>query len=72
MELRDPHIGAPLGKLLGVQVKSTESGKYIRETDRSFEYLLKLDDLVYWRTTENHRNIASYGVSRTVPPTGRR
>lgn len=51
IELRDPHSGAPLGKLLGVQVKSTKGGKYVRETDRSFEYLLKPDDLEYWRTT---------------------
>jgi hypothetical protein len=52
MELRDPKTGAPLGKLLGVQVKSTESGQYIRENDRSFEYLLKPDDLKYWRTSD--------------------
>jgi hypothetical protein len=51
MELRDPKSGAPLGKLLGVQVKSTKSAKYVRESDRSFEYLLKPDDLEYWRTT---------------------
>src|SRR5258707_10015690 len=49
IELRDPKSGTPLGKLLGVQVKATESGQYIRETDRSFEYLLKPDDLKYWR-----------------------
>ena len=49
IELRDLWGGAPLGKLLGVQVKSTESGQYIRETDQSFEYLLKPDDLNYWR-----------------------
>ena len=48
IELRDPKSGAPLGKLLGVQVKATETGRYIRETDRSFEYLLKPDDLKYW------------------------
>jgi hypothetical protein len=49
IELRDPKSGAPLGKLLGVQVKSAHSGQYIRENDRSFEYLLKPDDLKYWR-----------------------
>jgi hypothetical protein len=49
IELRDPKTGAPLGKLLGVQVKATDRGQYIRETDRSFEYLLKPDDLKYWR-----------------------
>jgi Domain of unknown function (DUF4365) len=42
---------APLGKLLGVQVKSTDSGQYARENDNSFEYLLKPDDLKYWRTS---------------------
>jgi hypothetical protein len=51
IELRDPKSGAPLGKLLGVQVKSTESGQYTRENDRSFEYLLKPDDLKYWRNS---------------------
>ena len=49
IELRDPKSGAPLGKLLGVQVKATASGQYVRETDRGFEYLLKPDDLAYWR-----------------------
>jgi hypothetical protein len=51
MELRDPHSGTPLGKLLGVQVKSTRSGKYVRETERGFEYLVRPADLEYWRTT---------------------
>lgn len=51
IELRNPHSGTPLGKLLGVQVKSTESSKYIREDDHSFEYLLKPDDLKYWRSS---------------------
>ncbi len=49
IELRDPKSGAPLGRLLGVQVKSTESGQYVRESDHSFEYLLKPEDLEYWR-----------------------
>ncbi len=51
IELRDPKSGAPLGKLLGVQVKSTESGGYIRENERGFEYLIKPDDLAYWRSS---------------------
>jgi len=51
IELRDPKTGAPLGKFLGVQVKSTERGRYIRETDHGFEYLLKPVDLKYWRST---------------------
>ena len=51
IELRDPYTGAPLGKVLGVQVKSTERGQYIREDDRGFEYLLRPDDLAYWRDT---------------------
>ncbi len=51
IELRDPKSCVPLGKLLGVQVKATGSGQYTRETDRSFEYLLKPDDLKYWRSS---------------------
>ena len=48
IELRDRKSGAPLGKLLGVQVKATENSQYIRETARGFEYLLRPDDLKYW------------------------
>lgn len=51
IELRDPKTGVPLGKMLGVQVKSTEGGRYARETDAGFEYLLKPEDLHYWQTT---------------------
>lgn len=49
LELRDSRSGKPLGKLLAIQVKSTAAGAYLRETDKNFEYLLKPDDLVYWR-----------------------
>ena len=38
IELRDRSTGTPLGKLLGVQVKSTCDRRYVRETDRQFEY----------------------------------
>jgi hypothetical protein len=51
IELRDPVTGTPLGRVLGVQVKSTASGQYIRETYHDFEYLLNPDDLTYWRST---------------------
>ena len=49
IELRDPSTHAPLGKLLGVQVKSTAAGQYPRETSDQFDYLLKPEDLAYWR-----------------------
>jgi hypothetical protein len=49
IELRDRRNGAPLGKLLGVQVKATADGKYVRETDQQFEYVLRAADLAYWR-----------------------
>jgi uncharacterized protein DUF4365 len=51
IELREPKSGAPLGKLLGVQVKSTASGQYIRESTEEFEYLLRPEDLRYWRNS---------------------
>ncbi len=47
IELRDRKSGAPLGKLLGVQVKSRAAGKYTSETDASFEYLVKPDERLF-------------------------
>lgn len=41
--------GQPTAKMIAVQVKSTRAGKYTSETDNGFTYLLKLDDLNYWR-----------------------
>ena len=49
IELRDPSTGVPLGKLLAVQVKATAAGQYLRETAERFDYLLKPEDLAYWR-----------------------
>ncbi len=49
IELRDRRTGAPLGKLLAVQVKAVTDGKYVRETDQQFEYVMKEADLAYWR-----------------------
>ncbi|SKA38665.1 protein of unknown function [Enhydrobacter aerosaccus] len=49
IELRDPKSGAPLGKLLAVQVKATKESQYLRETDKGFEYLLRPADLKLWR-----------------------
>lgn len=39
----------PTAKLIAVQVKATESSKYASENDKGFNYLLKSDDLEYWR-----------------------
>ena len=66
IELRDPKSGAPLGKLLGVQVKATESSQYIREAGRSFEYLLKPDDLKYWRGSNELCGIFGDGVNQAA------
>ena len=41
--------GQPLARMIAVQIKTTESGKYTTEDDRSFNYLLKSEDLAYWR-----------------------
>lgn len=49
MELRDPTTHAMLGRWVGVQVKTTEDGKYTAETEGKFEYLLDSTDLEYWR-----------------------
>ena len=41
--------GQPLAKMIAVQVKATESGRYASETDNGFSYLLRQADLDYWR-----------------------
>jgi hypothetical protein len=51
IEFRDPATGRMLGKTVAVQVKTTASGTYPREDKGGFEYLLKTDDLEYWRNT---------------------
>ena len=51
IEFRDPVTRKVLGKTVAVQVKTTAAGKYSREDDTSFDYLLKTADLEYWRDT---------------------
>ena len=41
--------GQPLAKMIAVQVKAKDSGRYASETDSGFSYLLKETDLEYWR-----------------------
>jgi hypothetical protein len=49
LELRDTQTGQMLAKWIGAQVKTTEAGTYIHEDEEGFEYLLRPDDLDYWR-----------------------
>lgn len=41
--------GKPLARLIAVQVKTTDAGKYTAESETGFSYLLKSEDLAYWR-----------------------
>ena len=41
--------GQPLARMIAVQVKATDSGKYTSEDDHGFSYLLKSKDFDYWR-----------------------
>lgn len=41
--------GKPLARMIAVQIKTTASGKYPSETDAGFTYLLRSEDLEYWR-----------------------
>lgn len=43
--------GTPLAKMIAVQVKATDKSKYSNETDESFTYLLRTEDLQYWRNS---------------------
>jgi hypothetical protein len=41
--------GKPLARMIAVQVKATESSRYSSEDQTGFSYLLRPDDLAYWR-----------------------
>src|SRR6185312_11666237 len=41
--------GRPLARMIAVQVKARESSRYTSEDDNGFSYLLRSDDLAYWR-----------------------
>lgn len=51
IEFRDPATRRMLGKMVAVQVKTTVGGRYQRETEARFEYLLRTTDLEYWQTS---------------------
>ncbi|MGX1499844.1 hypothetical protein ACSSV1_004904 [Labrenzia sp. MBR-25] len=41
--------GKPLAKMIAVQVKATDSGKYVSEDSSGFSYTVRENDLDYWR-----------------------
>jgi Domain of unknown function (DUF4365) len=49
LELRDPQTGQTLANWIGAQVKTTDTGTYSYEDANGFDYLLRPDDLEYWR-----------------------
>lgn len=55
--------GEPLGLMIAVQIKTTESSKYAQETASSFTYLLNTDDLALWRGSNLPVVLVLYRVS---------
>lgn len=49
IELRDRTTGEVGGRLVAVQVKTTQDERYTAETEDSFEYVCKQDDIAYWQ-----------------------
>lgn len=49
IELRDSQTGEVGGRLVAVQVKTTEGARYTAETDDAFEYLCEPEDIAYWQ-----------------------
>jgi hypothetical protein len=49
LELRDPGTGAPSGRLIAVQVKTTDGGEYTADDGEMFQYLMDAEDVAYWR-----------------------
>jgi hypothetical protein len=50
IETRDRGTGGVSGRLIAVQVKTTESQRYIAETNDGFQYLCEPEDIAYWQT----------------------
>lgn len=51
IELRDRRTGEVGGRLVAVQVKTTQEERYTAETEEGFEYLCKPEDITYWQQT---------------------
>jgi hypothetical protein len=51
LEIRDPVTGAASGRLVAVQVKTTNAGSYTGENASGFEYLMDENDVGYWRSS---------------------
>jgi hypothetical protein len=51
IEFRDPQTKRMTGKMVAVQVKTTDKGKYDNETDAGFTYLMRQADVEYWRSS---------------------
>lgn len=51
IEFRDPATRQMTGKMVAVQVKTTDKTRYTAESDASFEYLLRTADVEYWQQT---------------------
>jgi hypothetical protein len=49
IELRDRLTGEVGGRLVAVQVKTTDDERYTAETEDTFDYLCKPDDIAYWQ-----------------------
>lgn len=43
--------GRPMARMIAVQVKAKDSGRYASESDHQFSYLLRSEDLNYWRVS---------------------
>lgn len=49
LELRNPSSGIVSGRLVAVQVKTTDDGSYTADDGATFQYLMAPEDVAYWR-----------------------
>jgi hypothetical protein len=63
--------GKPLARMIAVQIKATESSRYASEDEMGFSYLVRPDDLAYWRPPI-YRSSLFFIVGRTTPTSGNR
>lgn len=49
LEIRDAKSGQATGQFVAVQIKTTATGSYVTETSAGFSYMMREDDVAYWR-----------------------
>ncbi|MBX9587815.1 MAG: DUF4365 domain-containing protein [Hyphomonadaceae bacterium] len=69
--MRDPQTGTRSGRLIAVQVKTTDDGTYTADDGETFQYLMDGEDVAYWHEGNPPVIIALVHLGRAARRSGR-